>query len=195
MAGEFMVINPRRRRRKAKANTRKRRRRARAHHNPTNRRRRRSTRARSHRRGRRVHSNPRGLNLAGIDFGAAAITAVAFIGSDVGAGFLTKMLPANWQGGPTRLAVKVGIGIAIPLVARRFIGARVSNLLVAGVAVSVLVDAYRMWVAPAMGLSDYELTGYEAAPMGTALGQDDYGNELSEIELGASENMYSDTMY
>lgn len=193
MAGEFMVINPRRKRRSKAKPARKRRRRARALHNPTHRRRRRSTRARVARRGRRrVHRNPRGLNLAGIDFGAAAMTAGGFIGADIGAGFIAKMLPANWQTGAPRLALKAAVGIGVPLVARRFIGARVSNLLAAGAAVSVLVDVYKLWIAPNIpGLSDYELTGYEPAPPGVALG-DDYSGEL---EMSGGENIYADTMY
>lgn len=193
MAAEFLVVNPRAKRRRKATNTRKRRRRARAHHNPTHRRRRRNTRARVHRRGRRrVHRNPRGLNLAGIDFGSAAITAGGFIGADLGAGFIAKMLPPNWQTGAPRLALKAAVGIGVPLVARKFIGARLSNLLAAGAAVSVLVDAYHLWIAPNVpGLSDYSLTGYESSPAGTALG-DDYSGEL---ELGAGENMYADTMY
>lgn len=188
MSAEFMVINPRRRRRsKAKASPRKRRRRARAHHNPTRRRRRRARV--HHNRRRRVHRNPRGMNLAGIDFGAAAITAGGFVGSDLGAGFLAKMLPANWQTGAPRLALKAAVGVGAPLLLRKVIGPRISNLLAAGAAVSVLVDAYHMWIAPNVpGLSDYTLNGYEPAP-GGGLG------EGAELELGGGENMYSDTMY
>jgi hypothetical protein len=193
MAGEFMLINPRpKRRKRTKATNRRRRRRVRAAHtNPVHRRRRRrNTRARVHHR-RRVHRNPRGLNLGGVDFGSAAITAGGVVGSDIAAGYIAKMLPSAWQTPITRLGVKAVIGIGAPLALKKFIGSRVANLLAAGAAIGVLLDAYHLWVAPAIGLSDYEIgmTGYEPNP---GLSGMDMSNQS---QLGIGENIYADSVY
>ena len=192
MAAQFAVINPRRKRRKrAKATTRRRRRVRAAHPNPSRRRRRRTSRARvHHNRRRRVHRNPRGLNLGGVDFGAAAITAGGIVGADIAAGYLSKMLPAGFQSPVARIGVKAAIGIGAPLLLKRFIGGRTANLLAAGAAISVLLDAYHAWIAPAIGLSDYEIgmTGYEANP-GLS------GMDTNQGALGMGENIYADSVY
>jgi len=191
MAGEFMVINPRHRRRSRGAggrfkagrakNPRKRRRRL-AARNPVNPRRRRR-RSRRH----YLARNPRvsrGMNLAGIDVGAAAITAGGFIGAGVGAKFLVTMLPPDWQSGPNaplaRIGLKAVVGVGVPILARRFIGARMSNLLAAGGAVAVLIDAWQTWLAPAMGLGEYEAGMLQDYETGGAI------EGLSEVESGGA---------
>lgn len=198
MAGEFVMLNPRRRRRRrttrarshARKPVRRRRRRtvrARVHHNPTRRLRRRR-RASAHRRTRRrVHRNPR-FNMAGIDIGSAVFVGAGLVGSDIAAGYVLKMLPGNWQSAPARLAVKAAIGIGTPLLLRRFIGTKNSNLLALGAFAGVVVDAYHLWVAPMIGLSGYEtgMTGYEP---GIGAG------EGGDAGFAGGENMYSDTMY
>jgi len=180
MAGEFMVVNPRRRRRRRTASgrfvkgggKRRRRRRTRLHarRNPVNPRRRR--RRSSHRR-RSYRRNP-GLRLMpGLDLGAAAITAVGVIGPRIAADQLAQFLPADWTAGPNAPVVKIGlraaIGFGVPMLARRWIGARTANLLMAGAAVGLVLDAYSTWIAPAMGVSGYEtgdLGDYETGALG-----------------------------
>lgn len=188
MAGEFMILNPRKRKRRAtkKTKSRKRRtRRARAHAAPKRRRRR--IGARRHVARRRVRSNPRGMHMAGVDFKSAGFMAGGFILSNIGTGYISKMLPAGWQGPVARIGVKAVVGIGGPLLLKRFIGAKTANLLAAGAAVSVLVDAYQTWVAPNIpGLSDYEMAGYELG-----------AGELTELPDGMSgnENIYADSIY
>jgi len=177
MAGEFMVVNPRHRRRRARrARGRvrtKRRRKLAMRRNPNPRRRRRRSYARRHLRRRSYARNPRGFNLGGIDVGAAALTAGGFVGSTIAANFISRSLPAEWSAGPNaplvRIGLKAAVGVGLPLIARRFIGARVSNLLAAGAAVSVLVDLWATYAAPALGMSDYEtgtIQGYETGTLG-----------------------------
>lgn len=188
MAGEFMVINPRgKRRKRTKAKARRRKRRAVAVHHNKRRRPARRRRAVARRR-RAVHSNPR---FAGIDVGAAAMTAGGIVGVNIASGYVAKMLPASWQTPIGRIGVKVALGVGAPLLLKRFIGSRTANLIAAGAAISVLLDAYGMWVAPALGLSDYDIgmTGYESNP--GLSGGDDMGMSLS----GHGDSIYSDTIY
>ena len=136
-----------------------------------------------------MHRNPRAFY--GINIGDAAITAGGVIGSDIAAGWLTRMLPGNIQSPITRLGVKAAIGVGAPLVLKRFIGSKTAHLLAAGAAIGVLLDAYHLWLAPALGLSDYEIgmTGYEANP-GLS------GNNIPGQEaLGIGENIYADSVY
>ena len=188
MAGEYLVVgNPRR---KGRKRTNRRHRRARARHsNPVRRRRRNGRRRRyavNRRRHHRVHRNPR--SFYGINIADAAITAGGVIGSDLAAGWLTKMLPSNIQSPIARLGVKAAIGVGAPLVLKRFIGSKTAHLLAAGAAIGVLLDAYHLWIAPSLGLSDYEvgMTGYEANP-----GLSDGPSQ----PLGIGENIYADSVY
>lgn len=173
MASEFAVLNPRRRRRRrAKTSakrTRRRRRRtgtlaARAL-NPR-RRRRRVTRTRARRR-RGYRRNPRllpaGINLPAIGFGA-----VGFVGSKVLGGWMAKMLPAEWTANPiAQVGVKAVAGIGAPMLAKQFklIPAPMANAIMVGAGIAIAVDLFNAYLAPAMGLSDYQLDGYEGTPL------------------------------
>jgi hypothetical protein len=81
--------------------------------------------------------------------------------------------------------------VGAPLVLKRFIGSKTAHLLAAGAAIGVLLDAYHLWLAPMLSLSDYEIgmTGYEANPglSGT--------NIPGQEALGIGENIYADSVY
>ena len=172
MAGEVMLINPRRRhrrRKKARATTRRKRshrRRYQAKRNPANPRRR---RRRSHARRRR---NPRGVaapfKLAGIDIGAMALGAAGFVGSEIGAGYLAKMLPADWATQPLgKLAVKAAVGFGVPMLAKQFtLGpAAAWNKVMVGSGIAIAADLITTYLLPMLpGIGDYEydqLSDYE----------------------------------
>lgn len=128
----------------------------------------------------------------GLVIGAGAIA------TNVATGFISRYLPAEWSQGPMKLAVKAGVGLVVLPLVVKFIpgGRRFVGPVAVGAAVAIVLDLFTAYLAPAIGLSDYEMTGigeYEASPGGAALG-DAYAS-LPGNELGYGENMYADTMY
>lgn len=180
MAGEFVVINPRRRhrRRRARRNEPNRRRRYRRHYarrNEPNPRRRRHRRRFHHR---RLRHNPRGrgAQFMGVNVGQIGMATVGYVGTRVLTGFALKFLPPDWSKDANtatlvRLGTKTVLGVVAPLFLRRFIGRGLAHAWMLGGGIAVLTDAFETWVMPAMGLSlaDYqvypggELTGYDAS--------------------------------
>jgi len=154
-----MLINPRRRkhrrRKKARA-TRKRR--YHATRNPANPHRR---KRRHHRRAKRRH-NPRAaraFTFAGVNLGAIGLGAAGYIGAEIGAGYLAKLLPPEWSAQPlSKTAIKAAVGFGVPILAKRFkLGSGAMwNAVMIGAGVSVAVDLLNAYVLPAIGLSDYE---------------------------------------
>jgi hypothetical protein len=188
MAGEYAILNPRsrrRHRRRRRARPRARRhvvRRRRRRHNPylmNARRRSRRGRRRVGRRVTRRRRNPShalgGFKVAGIDLGAAALIAAGAIGSELATGVVASQafIPEQVKTGVGRMALKAGVGIGAGMLARRFVGPRVGNLLMLGVGAGLVIDVYRTYVAPNVpGLSDYDqFSGYAPAgsfPLGGA---------------------------
>jgi len=175
MAGEFAVINPRRRRRK-KVRTRRKvsRRRRRVSVNPIHRRRRHVARRhnpRRHRRYARRH-NPAVFGINIVKIGSIA---GGFVGTEILAGYLAGMLPAAWKtdANMVRIGCKAAVGVGAPLLLRRFLPRGVGNALAVGGGVAVLVDVFNTYVKPnipGLPLGEYELAGYEApAELGPGL--------------------------
>ena len=172
MAGEAILINPRhrRRRRKAKRARSHRRKRARVRRNPfvraTRRRRRGRVRAR---RGRRIRRNPRIPLLGNVNMQAIGAGAAGFIATKWGTGFLTGMLPAEWSAGAAAPLVKIGakavVGlVAIPMVLKMVGMKRFAGAAAIGGGIAVAVDIFDTYIAPRIGMSDYEqgyITAYE----------------------------------
>lgn len=163
MAGEFMVINPGRRRRgrrrkaaSSKRGVRRRRRRSAMRLNPANPRRRRRRSFVARRRSSRRRRNP-GLGsfkLPGVpvDLGGAAVIAAGAVGSRLGAGLVSAWIPKEWRTGPQAplvgLGVQAAVGFGAPLLLRGVIGRKVSNQLMMGAAVGLMLTAYDIWLAP-----------------------------------------------
>lgn len=195
MAGQYLVLNPRRRRRRKhatrrhRASTRRRRRRRNPISYMLNPRRR---RRRSFRRARRTHrrSNPGlgRLGLGGLDLMGAAFGAAGYIGTNVAAGYVSGMLPAQFQSGWGKTAVKAGIVIAAPLLLRRFIGGKNAKMLALGGGVAVVVDIIHTLAPSIPGLSALQLTGYEGA---SQFGLGDAYGDVDELS-GAGEAYFDE---
>lgn len=187
MAGEVMLINPRRKHRRKKA---RRARRARTHH-----RRRRGLFAanprRRHRRarGRRVrrHRNPRAMRFFGVDLGAVGLATSGYFVTRYATGGLLGMLPAEWRADPNtaplvRIGMKAAVGVGLPMMLRPMIGRSVSNWLAVGGGIAVLADLFETYVAQMipLPLADYEqgmLTDYEQGQL-TGLGQEESAGDV-----------------
>jgi hypothetical protein len=191
MAGEYLLVNPRRkraRRKRARVSGRKRshrRRRSAVAYNPRRRR-----YARRHvRRHRRAHRNPRlgggavmGNLTRGMTIGAGAVA------TNIATGFISKWLPANLTSGPTLLIVKAGVGlVALPMLLKMVPGGRkFASSVAVGAGVVIALDIFNAYIAPNIpGLHDYEAPGL----MGYG------GGDAPPEEIGAAENMYGDTIY
>ncbi len=208
MAGEFAVINPRRRRHRRKrararaSRPRRHRRRRAVAYNPRPRRRhRRAFARRHHRRARRNPSFGGGggspvkhlTNGIGIGVGAVA--------TNVATGFISKFLPAGMQTGPGYLAVKAGVGlIALPMLLKFIPGGRRFAVPVAvGAGVVIFLDIIRTYVAPMApqipGLSDYEqglLSDYERGLL-SGYGDPNAGEGI--LAAAGGQSVYSGGIY
>ena len=118
MAGEVLLVNPRRRCRRKKARATRRRRKARRNPfyamNPR-RRRRRVGRRRSSARRRRARRNPRLPILGNVNLNAIGGGAAGYLGARYGTGWLLSLMPqlaADPNTGPlVRIGVKAAVGI------------------------------------------------------------------------------------
>ena len=153
-----LVENPRRKRRKSTRRRRKTTRRRRRNPimsltNPRRRKRRTtySKRRRSYRR------NP-GLGgmFGSFDFNAALFVGVGMIGTEIVPGLARRFLPAISTAGPMGYLVKVGAalatGFAVKMITRS--SQRQMQAVSGGLAL-IVVDLYRQFVAPMIGLSGY----------------------------------------
>jgi hypothetical protein len=111
----------------------------------------------------------------GLDVGAAALIAAGTIGSELATGFVSQQgfIPEQLKSGPGRMALKAGVALGLPMALRPMLGSRVSNLLLIGGGVGLIIDAARTWVLPNVpGLSDYdELSSYSQGGGDIPLGQ------------------------
>ncbi len=183
MAGEVLVLNPRRKRRRTRrtraAQPRRRRRRRVMRHNPTHRRRRRSVVGR--RRRRSVRRNPRILGgniqsqlMQGAGF-AGGIIATEFIADK-----LAGALPEAWKTNAdlVRIGTKAAVGIGVPMLLGRMLPRNVRNAIAIGGAAAVVLDLFKTYVGPKLGLSGYEygaLSEYEPGQL-TGFGMSDEGS-------------------
>lgn len=186
MAGEVLVLNPRRRRRRARGTAKKRtiRRRPRRvmRHNPVRHHRRRRVGARRRRRSYR-RRNPalfggslRGQLMQGASF-AGGIIATEFIADK-----LAGALPEAWKANADifRIGTKAAVGIGVPMLLGRMLPRNVRNAIAIGGAAAVVLDVFKTYVAPKIGLtmSGYEygtLTDYEQGAI-SGFGMSDEGS-------------------
>jgi hypothetical protein len=177
MAGEVLLINPRRRRarrKRARAGTRKRRA-SRRRRNPfainPRRRRRRAVSRRRTRRG-RARRNPRLPLLGSVNITAIGAGAAGYIGSRYATGWLLSMVPPAWVADPNtaplvRIGLKAAVGIiGLPMLARTLKMRGVAGPLAIGAGIAVAVDLFETYLAKAIPIpmSDYEqgyITAYE----------------------------------
>jgi hypothetical protein len=166
MAGQLLVLNPRRKRRKkARATTKRRRvRRARARvHNPHRRTRRRVRRIGARRRRRVVRHNPGG-RLMGVNLGQVAMIAGGGIAVEILADKLAAMLPASWKADANlvRIGTKAAVGIGAPMLLRRFLPRGWGSAIALGGGIVTVLDIFKTYIAPKIGvtLSSYEIGPY-----------------------------------
>jgi len=202
MAGEFAIINPRRRRhrrKRAKVSSRRRSRRRRvANVNP---RRRRRAYARRHVRRRRRH-NPRGVGGGVMGNVTRGMTiGVGAVATNVATGFISQFLPDNLKTGPGYLAVKAGVGlIALPM-ALRFIpgGRRFAGPVAVGAGVVILLDIVKTYLAPLApqipGLADYETGALSDYQTGLLSGYGDAATNESIVAAATGAGVYSGGVY
>lgn len=211
MAGEVLLINPRRRRarrRKSKVRARRpaRRRRLFAAANP---RRRRRVGARARRRigaRRRRHSNPRarqlfGGSFMGVNIGQAVAGGIGFVGANLAAGQLLKALspvdkPATWMADPNtanlvRIGLKAGVTIGGVMLLRRSPLKGFANAWAVGGGVATVVDALTTYLLPALGLADYESGMLNAYSEGQLYGYPPESNLSGDFGPAYGANVYS----
>jgi hypothetical protein len=190
MAGEFAVINPRRRRKKARVQRRKVRRRRKYARvaNPVRRRRRVARRRHNPRRRHYARRNP---SFMGMDLGKIGSLAGGYVGTEILGGYLKGMLPAGMlpDANLARIGCKAAVAIGVPLLARRFLPRGVAKALMIGGGVAVAVDLFNTFVKPmipGLPLADYE-QGYIS----------DY--EMQSIPASASlsgtDSVYGESVY
>lgn len=195
---EIAIVNPRRHRRRKKASRRRRRTSHARRAAPNPRRRRRVARRRSYRRSAR--RNPRfGIGRSGITAGLQTGIGIAIgvVGANIGTGLVIKYvpgIPAQLTSGIGKSGLKLVVGtIALPMLLKAVKQPGLAKKVAIGAWASVILDLYATYVAPSLGLSDYEyVTGYqELGAENTPLGQ----LEMDNDGMGGGENMYADTMY
>jgi hypothetical protein len=177
MAGEVLLINPRRRRgrrRKAsRSHARKRAPRRRRRLVASNPRRRRRVHARRHarRRGRRIHRNPRLPLIGSVNIGGIAAGTAGYVGTRYGTGFLLGVLPDSWKAANpdiVRIGAKAVVGlVALPFLANLLKLRGASGAIRTGAGIAIGVDIFETYLAKMIPLpmSDYEqgyITSYEA---------------------------------
>jgi hypothetical protein len=167
MAGEVILVNPRRRRGRRKKARSSRRRRVRARRNPfvyNARRRRRGGRRRAvARRRSRARRNPRipllgSVNLNGILGGTAG-----YLGTRYGAGWLMSLpavsgMTTDPNTGPwVRMGLKALVGlVGLPMLAKALRIRGVSGPLAIGAGIAVAQDLFDTFVKPALPIADYQ---------------------------------------
>jgi hypothetical protein len=184
MAGEILLINPRRRARKLKSAKRKVRRhrvRRKLAINPRSR-----VRVRSRR---RIHRNPafggssKGKLMQGVSFGLGAVV------TKIGGGLVGKWIPAAWglDANMARIGAEVAAGIVAPMLVKkfRFLPGNLTNAWLAGGIVVAVLDVFDTFVKPNLPmLNDYEYGQVSA-----------YQENLGMIEGGGEESPYGDSVY
>ena len=190
MAGEFAVINPRRKRRKKTRKVTHRRRK-----NARRRRvgvklvhRRRSHVARRRHNPRRRYARRHNPAVFGINIVKIGSIAGGFVGTEILAGYLAGMLPAAWKtdANMVRIGCKAAVGVGAPLLLKRFLPRGVGSALAIGGGVAVLVDVFNTFVrpmVPGLPIADYEqgyIQGYEQPEYSPALSGSDsvYGESV-----------------
>lgn len=145
--GPGMLLNPKRRRRGRKASP-KRRRRSALRGNPRHR------RARRH-----YRRNPgiMGITLPPLD--AVLATGAGVVVPPIVAGYVMKMLPADWQTSrATYWLVKIGSAIVPSMIVRQYVNRRWGNFMLIGGAASLAIDAVRKFmpgVIPGLGAQPF----------------------------------------
>ena len=127
----------------------------------------------------------------GVDLGKIGSIAGGYVGTEILAGYLKGMLPANLLPDPNmaRIGCKAAIGIGLPLLARRFLPRGVANALMIGGGVAVAVDLFNTYVkpmVPGLPLADYEqgfISGYEAPMLETS------------PSLSGADSVYGESVY
>jgi hypothetical protein len=165
MAGEVMLINPRRRRHKKAITRRKRRVRRVRRHNPTLFRKRRTHRRRRHnplRARRRRHHYRHNPKLLGINVMQIAMFAGGAVVTEVLADKLAGMLPAAWKtdANVVRIGTKAAVGVGLPMVLKmtKLVPANLCNAIAVGGGVVTLLDIFKTYIGPKIGLN---LSAYE----------------------------------
>jgi hypothetical protein len=203
MAGEVMLINPRRRGRH-----KRRRRSTRSHARPHRRKRRRVAAYANPRRKRRVgrrhrrigarrrhHRNPRilGGSFMGVNVGQALTGGLGFVGANLAAAHLMKFLPPQWTADPNtgnlvRIGSKAAVTIGGAMLLKRTPLKGFATAWAVGGGIATVVDALQTYLLPAIGMSDYQqgmledyqqgvLQGYSDPSAAEGLyGSDAYGN-------------------
>ena len=208
MAG-YMVVNPRKKRKttRRKATRRKTTRKRRNPYqmtaaNPRRRARRKTT---IRRYTRRRNPRPNFFGLGRIDFEGATAVAGGAVATNMAGDWLLNMLPADWKAGQaadlTRVGSKLAVGVVLPGVLSRFIGAKWSKNLALGGIAAVMIDVFQTWVAPNIpGLSDYEWDSNQLENYESNNALSDYQGSQSGMvyqadsgELGAS--LYNEGAY
>jgi hypothetical protein len=199
MAGEVMLINPRRRRRRkarrarshrpARRVRRRRTARAVAYANPRRRRRARRHARRHVARRRRHHVNPRigGLNVMGLPLGQAGLGLVGFFGTNVAAAQLRKMLPPSWamDENVTRLGIKAVVGIGGTMVLRK-VNRPIANAFALGAAFNILVDLVKTFAPANLGLGAYQSGTLEDYQPGILNGYGDVMGSDANLQGGVA---------
>lgn len=115
--------------------------------------------------------NPKLFGLPGFDLTTAAWVGVGMLGSNVVPGLVRKVWPGLPSSGPLLSVVKVGATFATAFVVKTVTKSRQNaNLVMAGGLALVLVDLFRTYVAPRIGLTDL---GSDNSPV--------YAEELRDI--------------
>ena len=188
MAGEVLLINPRRRRgrrKKARATrrrTRVRRRNPFAAMNPRRRSRRRV--ARRSRRG-RARRNPRLPLLGNVNITAIGSGAAGYIGTRYATGWIMSMVPPAWVADPNtaplvRIGLKALIGVVgLPMLARTLRMRGVAGPLAIGAGIATAVDLFETYLAKSIPIpmADYEQGYISAYELGQLTGADDFSSE------------------
>lgn len=183
MAGEVLMINPRRRRRK-KATSKKRRRVQYTRRAMNPRKRRYVRRNYPKRRRRRVRHNPRILGgaIGGTVMQGVWLTGGALV-TEIVADKLAGMLPAAWKtdANIVRIGTKAAVGIGLPMVLKsmklHILPPRLLNAIALGGTVVTLLDVFKTYVGPKLGLTlaEYEqVASYEMLP-GVGAVEEAYG--------------------
>ena len=120
---------------------------------------------------RRRRSNPKLFGLPGFDLQTAAWVGAGMLGTSVVPGLVRRVWPGLPSSGPMLIVVKVGATFLTAFTVRTITKSRQkSDLVMAGGLALVLVDLFRQYIAPRIGL--------------TALGSDSspvYAEELADI--------------
>lgn len=152
--------NPRRKKRRSKTrrkstSTRK----ASARRNPGNQPRRRRAR-------RRTYRNPalRLPKFGGLDFGQVGLGVVGAIGTDLGGEYLSRMLPAQFQGGAAKYAVKGGLVLLGSMLLGKVIGRQAGVAMATGGAIMLGAEAVHEFVLPAVTGGAAAVSGYMQDP-------------------------------